>query len=91
MKKQGDNELFRYRETGSDFAQQLLHWHRHHNQRHMPWKGEQDPYRIWLSEIMLQQTRVEQGLPYYKRFVEAFPTIRDLADAPDQQVFKMWE
>ncbi len=76
---------------GIRFAQALLHWNSHSNTRQMPWKGEQDPYRIWLSEIMLQQTRVEQGLPYYLKFLEAFPTIRHLADAPDQQVFKLWE
>lgn len=57
----------------------------------MPWKGEKKPYRIWLSEIILQQTRVEQGIGYYHRFVEQYPTIQDLAKAPDQQVFKLWE
>lgn len=57
----------------------------------MPWKGEKDPYKIWLSEIILQQTRVEQGLKYYERFIETFPTVRHLAAAPDQQVFKLWE
>lgn len=57
----------------------------------MPWKGEKDPYKIWLSEIILQQTRVEQGLDYYKRFIQAFPTVKKLAAAPEQQVFKLWE
>ncbi len=57
----------------------------------MPWKGEKDPYRIWISEIILQQTRVEQGLNYYNNFIRAFPTIRKLASAPDQVVFKLWE
>ena len=57
----------------------------------MPWKGEKNPYKIWLSEIILQQTRVEQGLAYYERFVEAFPTIQDLAKAPEKKVFKLWE
>ena len=69
----------------------LLHWHQTDNRRHMPWKGEKDPYKIWLSEIILQQTRVEQGLPYYQRFIAAFPTVFDLANAPEQQVFKLWE
>ena len=59
--------------------------------RPMPWKGERDPYRIWLSEIILQQTRVEQGWPYYLRFVEAYPTVRHLADAPEEEVMKLWE
>lgn len=57
----------------------------------MPWKGEKDPYKIWLSEVILQQTRVEQGLQYYQRFVEHFPNIHLLAKAPDQKVFKLWE
>ncbi len=57
----------------------------------MPWKGEKDPYRIWLSEIILQQTRVEQGLAYYQRFINTFPTVHELANAPETVVFKMWE
>ena len=57
----------------------------------MPWKGEKDPYKIWLSEIILQQTRVEQGWNYYNKFIEAFPTIRHLARAPEKKIFKMWE
>lgn len=57
----------------------------------MPWKGEKDPYKIWLSEIILQQTRVEQGWDYYLRFIKAFPTVKHLATAPEAQVFKLWE
>ena len=57
----------------------------------MPWKGEKDPYKIWLSEIILQQTRVEQGLSYYNKFVTTYPTITDLAKAKDETVFKLWE
>lgn len=57
----------------------------------MPWKGEKDPYKIWLSEIILQQTRVEQGWAYYDRFVSTFPNIKKLAAAPDEKVFKLWE
>jgi A/G-specific adenine glycosylase len=74
-----------------DFTVNLLHWHEHVNDRQMPWKGEPDPYRIWLSEIILQQTRVEQGLAYYERFISTFPTVTDLANAPEQEVFKLWE
>ncbi len=73
------------------FTRQLLAWNTKHNRRAMPWKGETDPYKIWLSEIILQQTRVEQGLAYYNRFIEAFPTVQHLAKAPEQQVFKLWE
>ena len=57
----------------------------------MPWKGEKDPYKIWLSEIILQQTRVEQGLDYYLRFVKKYPSIKKLANAKDDEVFKLWE
>ncbi len=57
----------------------------------MPWKGEKDPYKIWLSEIILQQTRVEQGWAYYERFLIEYPTIQKLAAAKDNQVFKLWE
>jgi len=57
----------------------------------MPWKGEPDPYRIWLSEIILQQTRVEQGLAYYKKFITVYPGILDLARASEKEIFKYWE
>ncbi len=73
------------------FTKGLLDWNRKQNTREMPWKGEKDPYRIWISEIILQQTRVEQGLAYYKNFIRTFPSIRQLANAPDEKVFKCWE
>lgn len=57
----------------------------------MPWKGEKDPYKIWLSEIILQQTRVEQGLKYFEKFILNFPTVNELAAAPENGVFKLWE
>jgi len=69
----------------------LLRWNRTKNDRPMPWKGEKDPYKIWLSEIILQQTRVEQGLKYYKNYVAKYPTIINLANAADDDVFKDWE
>lgn len=68
-----------------------MRWHLAHNTREMPWKGEKDPYRIWLSEVILQQTRVAQGMSYYNAFVSRFPNIGALAAAPDQEVFKLWE
>jgi A/G-specific adenine glycosylase len=74
-----------------DFTKKLLRWNRDHNKRAMPWKGETNPYRIWLSEIILQQTRVEQGLAYYEKFIAGFPTIIDLARAPEKEIFKYWE
>lgn len=75
----------------ADFTKKLLKWNRDVNTRSMPWKAEKDPYKIWLSEIILQQTRVEQGLGYYERFIKAFPTIQQLAKAPPEKVFKLWE
>lgn len=77
--------------SGRAFAARLMQWHHSENQRKMPWKGVKDPYRVWLSEVILQQTRVEQGLAYYERFIESYPTIKDLALAPDDEVFKLWE
>lgn len=75
----------------ADFTKKLMKWNREQNTREMPWKGEKDPYKIWLSEIILQQTRVEQGLGYYQRFIKTFPTVQDLAKAPEKKVFKLWE
>ena len=73
------------------FTKQLLQWNKMQNKRAMPWKGEKDPYKIWLSEIILQQTRVDQGWAYYDRFVSTFPNIKKLAAAPEEKVFKLWE
>lgn len=61
------------------------------NGRTLPWRGIDDPYRIWLSEIILQQTRIEQGRDYYHRFVEAFPTVADLAAASEEEVLRLWQ
>ncbi|MBN8683902.1 MAG: A/G-specific adenine glycosylase [Chitinophagales bacterium] len=76
--------------ANTHFRSALLQWGAAVH-RPMPWKGERDPYKIWLSEIILQQTRVEQGLPYYLKFVEQFPDVKSLADAPEETVFKCWE
>lgn len=72
------------------FAQKILNWY-YENQRDLPWRRTRDPYKVWLSEIILQQTRVVQGMPYYLRFVDAFPTVQDLAKAPEEQVLKLWQ
>jgi len=68
----------------------LLAWYRRYK-RDLPWRGSVDPYRVWVSEIILQQTRVDQGLPYYERFLAAFPTVEALAQAPLGRVLKSWE
>jgi len=74
-----------------EFARLLMRWNRLENKRQMPWKGERDPYKIWLSEIILQQTRVEQGIDYYQSFIKSFPTIQKLANAPENKIYKLWE
>lgn len=68
----------------------LVEWYQR-NKRAMPWRKTSDPYRIWISEIMLQQTRVDTVIPYYNRFLDAFPAVEDLAEADQQQVLKLWE
>lgn len=73
------------------FTRQLNDWHYTDNDRSLPWKEEKDPYKIWLSEIILQQTRAEQGLPYYLKFTETYPTINHLAAANDEDAFRLWQ
>ena len=72
------------------FSEKLEVWYNEYG-RTLPWRGIDDPYRIWLSEIILQQTRIEQGRDYYLRFVEAFPTVADLAAASEEQVLRLWQ
>lgn len=72
------------------FAKRLLDWYKT-EKRDLPWRQTTEPYKVWLSEVILQQTRVIQGLPYYERFVETFPTITHLAIAEQDQVFKLWQ
>ncbi|HLL44178.1 MAG TPA: A/G-specific adenine glycosylase [Segetibacter sp.] len=74
-----------------NFTRKIIEWHLKVNKRTMPWKGEKDPYKVWISEIILQQTRVEQGLLYYNNFIKDFPTVKSLALASDEVVFKAWE
>lgn len=72
------------------FYNALINWYLKNN-RELPWRKTRDPYKIWLSEIMLQQTRVAQGLPYFLKFTEAFPTVFDLAEAEESYVLKLWQ
>ena len=69
---------------------ELINWY-NQNKRDLPWRHTTDAYTIWLSEIILQQTRVEQGLPYYQRFLEAYPTVTDFAAAPEDDILKLWQ
>ena len=68
----------------------LISWYQI-NKRDLPWRRTKDPYKIWLSEILLQQTRVNQGLPYYLKFVEAYPTLQSLSNAKEDDVLRLWQ
>jgi A/G-specific adenine glycosylase len=72
------------------FADTLISWFEDHK-RDLPWRGEADPYKIWVSEIILQQTRVQQGWDYYLRFLDNFPTVKALAEADEDRVLKVWQ
>lgn len=72
------------------FKRKIEEWY-DENGRTLPWRGINDPYKIWVSEIILQQTRIEQGWNYYLRFIDKFPTVKDLADAPEEDVLKCWQ
>lgn len=73
-----------------DFARRLIAWQRTHGRHGLPWQGTRDAYRIWLSEIMLQQTQVATVIPYYERFLARFPDVRSLAEAPVESVMELW-
>lgn len=73
-----------------DFSEKILSWYQE-NKRTLPWRSSRDPYHIWLSEVMLQQTRVAQGLPYYEKFITAFPTVHKLAMASEDEILKLWQ
>jgi A/G-specific adenine glycosylase len=72
------------------FAEKVVRWQRRHGRTNLPWQGTRDPYRIWLSEVMLQQTQVSTVMPYYRRFIEKYPTAKALAAAHEEQVLELW-
>ncbi len=72
------------------FASQIIAWYKTFH-RELPWRNTKDPYKIWLSEIILQQTRVKQGLPYYEKFIETYPTLIDFANADIQDILRVWQ
>lgn len=72
------------------FSEKLVEWYELHR-RDLPWRNTDDPYRIWLSEIILQQTRVNQGLPYYLRFIEKYPDVASFAGAEEEEVLRLWQ
>ncbi len=73
-----------------EFAQKLILWQRRHGRHGLPWQGTRDPYRIWLSEVMLQQTQVAAVVPYYERFLARFPDFAALAGASEDEVLRLW-
>src|SRR5262245_41328866 len=73
----------------AEFRRRLLGWFRQYR-RDLPWRRDTDAYRVWLSEIMLQQTRVAAVIPYYERFLEHFPSVQALAAAPEEEVLRLW-
>ena len=73
-----------------DFSKKLNNWYKI-NKRDFPWRKTKDPYNIWLSEIILQQTKTSQGLPYYNTFIKQFPKIDNLAKAEEKHVLKLWQ
>ena len=72
------------------FSKKIISWYEQ-NKRDLPWRHTSDPYKIWLSEIMLQQTRIAQGLPYYQKFIETFPDVIALANAKEDRVLRLWQ
>lgn len=72
------------------FSKQVLDWHQHHGRHDLPWQSTGDPYHVWLSECMLQQTQVQTVIPYFIRFIQQLPTVRALADAPQTTVMNLW-
>ena len=73
-----------------DFSKKLIDWYLE-NKRDLPWRNTTEPYRVWLSEIILQQTRVEQGFAYYLKFLKRFPELENLAKASEEEVLKLWQ
>src|SRR5690242_2045653 len=80
----------RTRTVPKSFAARLLAWHARHGRHDLPWQQRRTPYRVWVSEIMLQQTQVATVIAYYRRFLRRFPTVQSLADAPQDEVLHLW-
>lgn len=76
--------------SSQQFSERVLHWHQQHGRKHLPWQRNITPYRVWVSEIMLQQTQVATVIPYFERFMQRFPSINELADADIDDVLHLW-
>jgi len=73
-----------------NFSEEIIEWYKE-NKRELPWRNTDDPYIIWLSEIIMQQTRVEQGTPYFNRFAEKYPSVQHFAEAKEEEILKLWQ
>jgi A/G-specific adenine glycosylase len=91
LNKTAEKGIYESMKNEKFFLTSLLFWNRTENSREMPWKGEKNPYKVWVSEIILQQTRVQQGMHYYNRFIDEFPDVKTLATASEKKVYKLWE
>ena len=74
----------------NNFTEKLINWY-NVNKRDLPWRSSRDPYLIWVSEIILQQTQIKQGLPYYEKFIKVFPTVNDLANSSSNKLMNIWQ
>ncbi|MGB1092887.1 MAG: A/G-specific adenine glycosylase, partial [Oceanobacter sp.] len=74
----------------TQFSDSILNWYDQHGRKHLPWQQNINPYRIWVSEIMLQQTQVTTVIPYYERFMAKFPSVAELANATQDEVLHLW-
>jgi len=90
VKRSAAHAAGKYNHAVPDFAKTLLAWQRKHGRHGLPWQSTRDPYRIWLSEVMLQQTQVETVIPYYARFLARFPDVHALAAAEEEEVLRLW-
>ena len=74
----------------SEFSKNLISWHKYHGRHNLPWQKKINPYKIWISEVMLQQTQVKTVLPYYEKFIKKYPTIKDLSNSKLDDILEMW-
>ena len=74
----------------SQLSKKIIKWHKEYGRKNLPWQRDTNPYKVWISEIMLQQTQVNTVIPYYQRFIERFPDIEALANSTEEEVLSYW-
>ena len=82
-KEQNNNQI-------NEFSKNLISWHKNHGRHNLPWQKKINPYKIWISEVMLQQTQVKTVLPYYEKFIKKYPTIKDLSNSKLDDILEIW-